>query len=531
MNQSLVFIFILLSLIYCSHSFNCGINSIQQHEIKQIDFGSNTTRRLTGQYEPIRIYVDEFQTVGSGIITNQLKTGTKTIIDNAIEMFQSLINVIRLEVLLKVEDFSSCGSAKPSNAIKTGVNADLFIFPIFDSTLPSDVDAAASFCFTEINNRPVVGQLLINPRFKLSATNSEKFLQMLIFHEVTHVLVFHDALYGFFIKENGEKYGQSATFKSTVNGSTRTKLATAKVLAAAKAHYNCDLIDGVELENQGGNGSAGSHWESRIMLGDYMVSTDYPEMVISEITLALFEDSGWYTVNRYTGGLFRFGKNRGCQFLNEKCIQNEKAISDDFCNIKKQSRCTAGRINKGTCNLQSQDEEIPSEYRYFKDKTMGGFKSADYCPIANESRNTDYYSMTSCKLGKKEYNLEKMGDDSVCVISSIKESSHKGMCFPIKCNDRTLSLTIGSVEYTCPREGGKVSNVPNYKGDLYCPDYNLICTGTVWCNDPIDCISKKSLFKTPVYDYTPQPSQIGGSFINIQKLLSIVLAILFFGIL
>ena len=40
------------------------------------------------------------------------------------------------------------------------------------------------------------------------------------------------------------------------------------------------------------------------MIGDF-----YEEQAISEMTLALFEDSHWYKVNYYTGGLFRYGKN------------------------------------------------------------------------------------------------------------------------------------------------------------------------------------------------------------------------------
>ena len=51
------------------------------------------------------------------------------------------------------------------------------------------------------------------------------------------------------------------------------------------------------MENQGLTGSAGSHWESRYMLGDYMISTEYMDNVISDITLALFEDSKIYKVN------------------------------------------------------------------------------------------------------------------------------------------------------------------------------------------------------------------------------------------
>ena len=70
-----------------------------------------------------------------------------------------------------------------------------------------------------------------------------------------------------------------------------------KVLRKAKEHFNCPSLTCVQLENQGGSGSLGSHWEARYVLGDYMISTDYMAAVISDITLALFEDSVFYQVN------------------------------------------------------------------------------------------------------------------------------------------------------------------------------------------------------------------------------------------
>ena len=39
-------------------------------------------------------------------------------------------------------------------------------------------------------------------------------------------------------------------------------------------------------------------------------------ILITELTLALLEDSGWYEINYYTGGLMRFGKNKGCDYYN-----------------------------------------------------------------------------------------------------------------------------------------------------------------------------------------------------------------------
>ena len=34
------------------------------------------------------------------------------------------------------------------------------------------------------------------------------------------------------------------------------------------------------------------------------------------------------------------------------------------------------------------DNEVPEYYRYFSDKTIGGYSSADYCPVAKESTET-----------------------------------------------------------------------------------------------------------------------------------------------
>ena len=47
----------------------------------------------------------------------------------------------------------------------------------------------------------------------------------------------------------------------------------------------------------------------------------------------------------------------------------------------------------------------------------------------------------------------------------------------------------------------------DFDGYLLCPDYNLICSGTVICNDMFDCVEKKSLLKNVIYDYETKTSQ------------------------
>lgn len=57
-------------------------------------------------------------------------------------------------------------------------------------------------------------------------------------------------------------------------------------------------MPGLELEEAGGSGSAGSHWEKRLMRNDFMAADSaVDDTVYSDITMALFEDSGWYDVD------------------------------------------------------------------------------------------------------------------------------------------------------------------------------------------------------------------------------------------
>lgn len=50
------------------------------------------------------------------------------------------------------------------------------------------------------------------------------------------------------------------------------KIITPNVIAAVKAHYNCfswsNSMPGMELEDFGGSGTAGSHWEKRLVMNE-----------------------------------------------------------------------------------------------------------------------------------------------------------------------------------------------------------------------------------------------------------------------
>ena len=111
---------------------------------------------------------------------------------------------------------------------------------------------------------------------------------------------------------------------------------------------------------------------------------------------------------------------------------------------------------------------------------------------------------------------ETNSNNSFCVLSSLIDKrinnykdytdQTRGICYKMFCSDKSLTIKIKNDYVVCPRSGGKIK-VQNYEGYLLCPDYNLICSGTVICNDMFDCVEKKSLLKEVVYDYQIQTSQ------------------------
>ena len=286
-----------------------------------------------------------------------------------------------------------------------------------------------------------------------------------------------------------------------------------------------------------------------------MTSENYEdEVVISEFTLSLLEDSGWFKTNYYTGGLLRFGKNKGCSFLTDYCISYYYDYSlnfgyyatpfkDEFFDTKNNfyPSCTTGRLSR-TYNLLNIYDQLdnPAYYqllpKYNENQYSGGaLFSADYCPVNFHliPEYTESYFVGNCKLGNGNYgtNLyyvnaegktennhpnselseelgEKYSDNSFCMMSSLVPNGKfemygtifHPMCFPSFCSSSSLTILIYDQYIVCPRQGGNVQ-VNGYSGLLHCPDYNLICTGTVMCNNLFDCIDKKSESKDNTYSY------------------------------
>jgi hypothetical protein len=86
-----------------------------------------------------------------------------------------------------------------------------------------------------------------------------------------------------------------------------------RALISARRFYNCATLDRLPIEDEGGSGSRGSHWEKLYMLEAVIGASGGP--VFMEHSLALFEDTGWYRANYHKGGISAYGFGAGCGFI------------------------------------------------------------------------------------------------------------------------------------------------------------------------------------------------------------------------
>ena len=475
-------------------------------------------RFLQNPWNPIKIYIDytdlDSQNLDKSIINN-----IKEVIEKSCLIIRSLIKVRTVNQKIIIP---KCGKLKLiSELISNGIMADFFLFPTFNITFPDkNVEAFSYFCAQDNSTgRPLAGVLAFTRIIDTNIANWLEYSTYLAIHEITHLLVFNQQLWSYFKDSNGFPIPLNKTVSNIiVNGIERKIIISPKVIEYAKRHFNCSEIQGVELENQGVLGTVYDHWEARVMLTDYMISESYNEVVISEITLALFEDSGWYQANYYTGGLFRWGKGEGCSFLYNKCISNEKSrFPFEFCDDSQLPICSNGRMSKGVCGLKKTKSKMNSNYNYFKDR-IGEMSITDYCPVSvTPNILSAHYFGLNCAIGVGSYPdliEESISNNSICFISSLVNNNYteilsyfinknKAICYKYMCNEdiKTLTVFVGISSVDCPINGGPIE-LDGYKGILYCPDYNSVCTKTTECFSMIDCVLKKVVSTKDTFTYT-----------------------------
>ena len=383
-----------------------------------------------------------------------METTLKQAVNGAVNWFKNAVYVRPISEAWKL-GIKFCRNVVFQGPILTdSFSADFVLYVIADSK-NKGVAGYSMLCLTEgPSGQPLFGVYYFGA-YSHEGLPIEQVLGTTI-HEITHPLVFSSALYHNYVKPNGHSYEFSEVFAyEKVRGKRVTKLALPTVVEKARKAFNCSTLDGIELEDGGGAGTAGSHWEKRIMYNDFMSpDADIYDITYTDITLALFEDSGWYKVSYRYSNPITWGHLAGCEFLTEKCVTNSTVLTRDFCVEDSSMSCDYLGVQAGEC----------SDWDYY----------LDYCPVVKPYWNgncrdveTVYLNLT---LG------ESAGHRARCLEGNFDPQTpwQHATCHQVNCTGPNPLVTIGNHTLLCPSEGGDVT-VPGYEGTLTCPPRSQLC--------------------------------------------------------
>lgn len=444
--------------------------------------------------------------------TDQFKGDQKENLDKMfddIKSFLSFLNIDTSEVqnstsLASLKSHSVCSGKCNSVPSNLPEDVDLYILvkpePLKGSTLAQA--AAIDDCRTQ-SKRPYAGYIKINSNRNITVqylNSSHRDLITTILHELQHVLSFSSSNF-----EKWIGYDQDKVRKSIVNEKyniTQTFLITPRLKEWVHSRFfvHSSKYDdfGLELEDDGGEGTVNSHPNARLYFTDLMQGVTYGPAYISPIFFLSLLDSGWYTIpdENLMNSRMELLPYLDLTLVQTTEIQNEKLLDNpayiayppSYLCKSGATTCFPGNLYKAVCDLIS----VKDFYKV----------NADDRPIVQERNHSWYYpSETSLVINESTLDLaptyspyrpcneepadgkdigEEYSDSSICVMSlsaSITESiSYSPKCMKAEClSDNKLAIIYKDKRYTCQNDGDKLS-IPGYPGYIICPPARSVCT-------------------------------------------------------
>ena len=428
---------------------------------------------------------------------------------------------IYLNKLLKVNSFNENITIVNWNNYagitqKTVSNTDLHITVLArpygnSNTLAS----AAAYQFENGQNRPIQGFIFINvaqlPFNSEDINSNETNFFHTCFHETLHVLGISSNLFSKWI-DIKTNLPYNPFLSTTLTKGTKSF----KIIHTPEAHkyaknrfgletftngtHSCD--SGIEFEDGGGQGTAGSHPEARVYFNEVMVGLTVQDTIISDLSLALLVDTGWYEVN--------YSLSRGLPWGNGNLIYNspltEFPLGSPQNVFPSHYLCNSSNYNNDSCTYdfkahgicQTTSHNCANDFQLYCENQI--FFNPKNFSIVGISSIHDYilykapYSNRVCTNIKSDIfysNYEYLGKDSRCHYNN----NNYPVCLKTRCDDLKLFLIINNIEKECEFEN-QILN------------FNLI---QIKCHDPLlFCkteLASNYLSENP-FNFTPFPTPI-----------------------
>ncbi|VDL74856.1 unnamed protein product [Nippostrongylus brasiliensis] len=212
---------------------------------------------------------------------------------------------------------------------------------------------------------------------------------------------------------------------------------------------------------------------------------------MSRITLALFEDSGWYEANYSKAEDMTWGKGLGCEFAKESCLSWMTGGHGyyPFCVEKGHIRCNANHKAKVLCNFvqyhqipYNYDYNVPGLYHNKQGQELhggGNEETADFCPyyrVFGDMWKEDRDTRCTYK-GNMNYNSYSMEIFSETARCFELEGGIEAICL----DDLVQVKWQGSEYYNCSHAGELIHVKKKVRGKgvastkIICPNYNAMC--------------------------------------------------------
>jgi leishmanolysin len=387
----------------------------------------------------------------------------------------------RLSAALLVEPVASnimvpqdaCSGFKvPAAHTSTGVPFADYVVYIGAAPTSGATLAWAAGCRTDTDGRLVVGRANFGPA-NINWDNSSTRADVVntATHELLHALGFSGGSFG----------GHTRT--TTLRDKSVTLLEFPELAAAFREFLGCastTAITGVEIEDEGGGGSAGSHFERRAVMDDIMTAAGGTKL--SALTLAAMEGLGHYTADYSKAELMTFGKHAGCEFITAKCNTEAGGRGPWWCfdTSSSSDSCTHDALAVGRCAVSQYGSALPTAFQYFSDPTVGGPVFLDGCPFVQGFTNR------ACNVPAQGDPIfgNYFGDGGRCfettgLLASNYEVTGGGTtrCLKAGCSiDGFVQISVngGRWEY-CTSDIQQLFGFPGYDGAIVCPKRSEFC--------------------------------------------------------
>lgn len=457
------------------------------------------------QLEPLNIhfYYD------SSFSPEELKV-VKVIFNN-LKSYLDFIQVKKFEQGNDNKDFSVSSPISCNEAWADGSNLGICVGKKITDENTNTIALAGSVKKQDQTQRPIKGYIMLGTSklkqviHSTNATQSDywsldkldRSYMLTCLHEINHILSFSRTLFPYWITPDGSS--AIAEVRNDILQKNQTFLTTKRLKNWVRERFFVNEADfenyGLEIEDNGGEATAGSHPNSRLYFTDLMQGVTWDEGYISPIFFYSLEDSGWYKLNHTKIE----SKIETLNFLDvilttEDEHPNEALINQPAMKVYPRSyrgdlgpqdKCmpsyrSIGTLQKAVNQTVIDDITHNPWYDPLNISIFGNESTLDYAYTYLPAQNC--YSEP--KPFYQRHSFEHFGEDSMCVMSTLSEAYNpspiRPQCYQATCGeDDRIEIIVNNHTVKCSYTGQK-HPIPGAGGVLTCPPGKAACSN--WKN-------------------------------------------------